>query len=264
MSLFKKFNEALFRRNCDRDIQASLEHYRRYSGNKPDVKQAFSDAGTFRSQVDRLFAIGNDSEVEEMKGLADATVTTTLTNRYYRTADYLSDVIDDLERTTYLTGESLGEPALDDDLERWEREQKIKAVTEAWIAPLKVGSIEASLAAYSDAIGRSRPYGEFREFERAVARLFSVIDEMERTLLEGQVRTLVASWVDSPELQSRFPAPASAIVSSLACLNGETMPNGVDGLRCRRRDQPMRLSTLVSEDREHYLVASLARWDANA
>jgi len=263
MDLFKKLGAVMRRRGHDKDIRDSLAHYERFSGNRAGMKQAFSDAGTFRSQVDRLFALADDSDIQPLKKMAETTVMTTLTNRYYRAADYLSDILDDLERVTFLTGESLGEPALSTDLERHERETKLKAISEAWLVPLKVASIEASLSSYTGVIGRSLPYSALEDFERNVARLFAITEESERTLVEGKVRTFVSAWHEGEALRSRYSAPAAALADVVSFLSGESMPEGTEGLRRRRHDQPLRLSTLVPEDRQHYLRASFSYWDGN-
>ena len=261
MNFFEKIGAVMRRRSHDQDIKDSLARYERFLGHKPDVKQAFSDAGTFRSQVDRLFALGNATETGALKRIADTVVSSTLTNRYYRASDYLSDVLDDLERVTFLTGEVSGEPELTEELEPHERELKLKAITDAWLVPLKVASIEVSISTYSTVIGRNLPYASLQDFERAVARIFASTESSERTLVEGRVRHLISAWSDDEGVRSRFRTPAHALVEVLAFFNGETVPEGLHGLRTRRADQPMRLATAVPEDRQHYLRASFASWE---
>lgn len=261
MNFFEKLGAVMRRRSHESDIEESLRRYTRFSGQKPGVKQAFSDSGTFRSQVDRLFAIGNASETGPLKQIAETVVSSTLTNRYYRASDYLSDVVDDLERLTFLTGEVHGEPGLSEELEPHVRELKLKAVSEAWLVPLKVASIEASVGTYSTVIGRALPYTSLRDFERAVARIFAATEESERTLIEGRVRKLVSAWHENEVLRARFDAPSKALLEAMSHFRGEIVPAGIEGLRTRRADQPMRLSTVVPEDRQHYLRASLAVWE---
>ena len=262
MSLFDRVG-AFVRRNAHhRDIRASLEHYERFGGLKPDVKQAYSDAGSFRSQVDRLFAAGNTAETGELRQIAEGVVSSTLMNRYYRAADYLSDIVDDLERTTYLSGEPSGERPLGEGEEPHERESKLKLVREAWLVPLKVASIEGAIVTHAKHVGRALPYASLQRFERSVARLFALIEQSERTLVQQRVDGLVETWAEAPALRARYASPALAVDDALACLFGERTPEGAEGLRRRRADQPLRLSTVVPEERQHYLRASLSSWEA--
>ena len=259
MSLFRKIGATIRRRVHARDIDKSLERYRNLLAHTPDTRQSYADAGTFRSQVDRLFALGNttEAETEALQHIAQSVVSSTVTNRFYRAADYLSDILDDLERDTYLTGESAGEPPLSPDREPFERELKLKAIREAWLVPLKVGSIEACVSAYGTNVGRLLPYAALQRFERLVARLFALVGRSERTLVEERMKAFVVHWREQESFRARFHEPATAVALLLAYLCGARTPNAVENIRRRRSDQPLRLSTAVAEDRQHYLLASL-------
>lgn len=261
MSLFKSIGAAVRRRIHERDIREILSHYERSVGERTDIKQSFADAGTFRSNVERLFALGNAAETAELKRLGEAAVSNTITNRFYRAADYLSDVLDELERTTYFTGEPDGEAPLATLEEQFQRELKMQAVYGAWLVPLKVGSIETAIAAHSNVIGRRLPYQAIQNFERAVARLFALAEQSERKLVQDHIGRFLTEWCDSEAIRDRFTEPADAIADALSCLTGELTPDGLAFVRTRRHDQPLRLTTLVPEDRQHYLRAALKRWE---
>jgi hypothetical protein len=181
-----------------------------------------------------------------------------MTNRYYRAADYLSDIADDLERHTFLTGDLGGEPPLASLAEGFERELKLKAVMQAWLVPLKVGAVESTLAHYARTVGRALPYAALERFERNVSRLFALTEQSERKLVEEHVGQFVTAWSEREIMRARFSDPADAIAGVVACLCGEPIPDGIDFVRTRRADAPLRLSTVVPEDRQHYLRASLA------
>lgn len=264
MSLFGKLGAAVRRKIHQREIEQSLAHFQRVSGEDAETKQSYADTGSFRSQVDRLFTLGNATETAEMKHIAEAAVLNTVTNRYYRAADYLSDILDELERHSYLTGEPAGEAPLAALDEGYERELKLKAVTEAWLVPLKVGAIENAVNAYSKIVGRLLPYTALQRFERQVARLFALIETSERKLVEEYVRDFLDTWRHNEHARARFAEPADAIAEALVCLCGDSVPHGVDYVRTRRPDAPLRLSTAAPEDRQHYLHASFARWELDS
>ena len=141
-----------------RELEAAIRRYELHHDQNAHTKQSFADTGTFRSQLDRLFTVGNAAETAELTRTAEAVIASTLTNRYYRPADYLSDILDDLERHTYLTGELEGEAPIASLAERYQRELKLKAVLEAWLVPFKVVVIESSLVTHSRIVGRLLPY----------------------------------------------------------------------------------------------------------
>lgn len=261
MSFFRKIGAAVRRKIHQQEIEQSLAHFERVWGEHSEAKQSYADTGSFRSHVDRLFALGNAAETEELKRIAEAAVMNTVTNRYYRAADYLSDILDDLERHTYLTGELAGEPPLSSLEERFERELKLKAISEAWLVPLKVGAIETAVSTHSKVVGRLLPYPALQRFERSVARLFALTAQGERKLVEDQVRRLLETWRHHETARARFPEPADAVTETLVCLCGDSIPGGVDHLRLRRPGARMRLATIAPEDRQHYLFASFARWE---
>ena len=260
MSFFKRIGDAVRRKFHEREIRDSLSYYERASGHRADRKQSFADTGTFRYQVDRLFAIGNAAETAQLKQLAKSAVSNTITNRYYRPADYLSDIYDDLDATTFFTGESSGEAPLSSLTEQVHRELKLKAVMEAWLVPLKVGSIEHVVAEHARLIGRRLPYTALQRFERAAAKLFANVAESERKLTQEYVLSLLTAWSDEDAVRARFTEPADAMIDAYRFLVGESRPDGVHHLRTRRADQPLRLSTVVPEDRQHYLRVTLDLW----
>ncbi len=260
MGLFDKLTTSVRRRFHQREIEASLEHYRRTTGASAEEKQVYSDAGSFRSQVDRLFTLGSAEETGELKHIAEVAASACLSNRYYRPADYLSDIVDALESRTFLTGEPLGKAPLGELSESHERQAKLEAVMEAWLVPLKVAAIESSLAGYSEIVGRSLPYPALQRFERAAARLFSLAGESELRLLEQDLAEILAGWKHSPALRERAPEPATIAEDLVSCFEGSVAPDGVSHLRIRTAGQPLRLSTVVPEERHQLLLAALGRW----
>lgn len=260
-NLGRKISGAARRKIHEREIEQSLAHFERVSGHAAGTQQSYADTGTFRSQVDRLFALGNAAETAELKRIAESSIQATVMTRYYRASDYLSDILDDLERHTYLTGEPAGEPPLDSLPEGFQRELKLKAISEAWLVPLKVGSIETAITAHSKIIGRLLPYTALQRFERNTARLFALTATSERKLVEEHIRAFLETWRHHEIVRARFAEPADAIIETIVSLCGESTPEGVAYLRARRPDAPLRLATVVPEDRQHYLRASFARWE---
>ncbi len=90
-----------------REIQHSLRHYRDRTGQDAELRQAYADAGAFRSQLDRLFNLGNAVETAELETIANSSVNLCLTNKYYRPSDFLSDVLEALESHTFLSHEHM-------------------------------------------------------------------------------------------------------------------------------------------------------------
>lgn len=262
MGLFSKIGAAVRRKIHENEIAASLAHFERVWSESSEAKQTYADTGSFRSHVDRLFALGNAAETEQLKRIAESAVSNTVTNRYYRAADYLSDILDELERHSYLTGEPNGEPPLGSLEEGFERELKLKAVSEAWLVPLKVGAIETAVSNHSKVVGRLLPYTALQRFERNVARLFALIERSERKLVEDHVRRFLDNWRHQETVRARFPEPADGVTETLVCLCGDSLPSGVEHVRTRRPDAPLRLATAAPEDRGTYLLASLARWES--
>ena len=83
-----------------REVAQAAAEYQRLTGHDPGERRPYADAGTFRSQVDRLFALGNATETGELRAVAQAAVSACLTNRFYRSADFLADLLSLLESTT--------------------------------------------------------------------------------------------------------------------------------------------------------------------
>ena len=261
MSILGKIGAAVRRKFHEREIAASRAHFEQVWRESSEAKQSYADTGSFRSHVDRLFALGNATETEQLKKIAESAVMNTVTNRYYRAADYLSDILDELERHSYLTGEPNGEPPLGSLNEGFERELKLKAVSEAWLVPLKVGAIESAVANYSKVVGRVLPYAALQRFERNIARLFAIIEPSERKLVEDHVRRLLDNWRHQETIRERFPEPADGVTEALVCLCGDSLPSGAEHVQTRRPDAPLRLATAAPEGRGTYLLASLARWE---
>jgi hypothetical protein len=241
-----------------REIRRSLRHYTERTGKDADVRQPFADSGSFRSQLDRLFELGSAAETAELEAVAARSVTLCITNKFYRPADFLSDIIDALEGQTLLSYEPDGEPPLP-ELDAHERQAKLKQVMDSWLVPLKVASIESLLESFSRILGRSLPYKALGSFERQTAQLFSFLEESELDFAEEHLTEFLRGWNERPGVRERFVEPADGPRDIVQCLAGATRPEGTSSLRVRRSDQPLRLSTLVPEDRQHFLAAAFAR-----
>ena len=240
-----------------REIQRSLRHYRDGTGQDAEMRQPYADAGSFRSQLDRLFNLGNAAETAELEAIANSSVNLCLTNKYYRPSDFLSDVIEALETRTFLSHEPGGEPPLS-VLDDHERQPKLKRVMDSWLVPLKVASIETLLGSFTRILGRTLPYKALGRFERQTARLFALLGESETRFVEEHLTEFLHQWKLDPALRSRFAEPADAVRVVAECLDGTTGLEESSHLRVRRPDQPLRLSTLVPEDRQHLLRAVFA------
>ena len=221
------------------------------------MRQSYADAGSFRSQLDRLFNLGNAAETAELEAIANSSVNLCLTNKYYRPSDFLSDVIEALGSHTFLSYEPDGEPPLSELVDH-DRQAKLKRVMDSWLVPLKVASIEALLGGYSRILGRTLPYKALGRFERQAARLFALLGESETRFVEERWTEFLHQWKQDPALRSRFADPADAVRVVAECLDGTTSLEESSHLRVRRPDQPLRLSTLVPEDRQHLLRAAFA------
>lgn len=238
-----------------REIETSLEHYRERTGDDAGRTQRYADTGSFRVQLDRLFALGTAAETAELRQIAESAVVLTLTNKFYRAADFLSDIVGALEERTFLTGEPHGEPPLR-ELELHERKLKLKWTQEAFLVPVKVASLENVLQAHARLIGRRLPYRALARFERACARVYALIDPSEARFVEQRMIVFLEAWKGQAPLHARFPEPVEGILELARCLGGDIRPQGSSALRVRRAGQPFRLSTLVPEDRQHLLRAA--------
>ena len=221
------------------------------------MRQPYADAGSFGSQLDRLFRLGRAAETAELEGIANSSVNLCLTNKFYRPSDFLSDIIEALESRTFLSYEPDGEPPLS-GLDDHQRPAKLKQVMESWIVPLKVASIETLLGSFSAILGRALPYRAFGEFERRTAQVFALLGESETRFVEERVTEFLQEWKQEPALRTRFAEPAAGVRFVLERLVDATHLEASSRLRVRRPDQPLRLSTLVPEDRQHLLSAALA------
>jgi hypothetical protein len=256
MGLLKNLTTATRRWYHNREIESSLAHYKERTGLDAEKRQVYSESGSFRSQLDRLFSLGSAAETGELRDIASFVVTICLTNKYYRPADYLADIIDALENRTYLGTDPQGEPPLA-EIEEHLRKLKIEHVMKAFLVPLKVASIENLLSAHADNLRRSLPYAALGRFERQVAKLYSLIEESETRLVEEELTRFVSQWKESPELKGRYKEPADGLMRLIRYLEGEASLGNQQGLRIRRAGQPLRMSTVVPEDRQYLLKAAL-------
>ena len=257
MKVFQKLREKTLRWYHQREIQQSLRHYLDRTGQDAAVRQAYADAGSFSSQLNRLFSLGRAAETAELETIANSSVNLCLTNKFYRPSDFLADVVDALETHTFLSYEPNGEPPLS-ELEDHERQTKLTRVMDSWLVPLKVASIETLLGSFSRILGRSVPYRALGRFERQAARLFALVGEGETGFVEEHLTEFLEQWKQDPDLRARVSEPADAVRGVVECLDGRTDLEESSHLRVRRADQPLRLSTLVPEDRQHLLRAALA------
>jgi hypothetical protein len=241
-----------------REIEAAVEHFAQRTGQDARKKHAFSESGSFQSQLQRLFTLGSAEETGELKTIASTAVNLCISNKYYRPADFLSDIIDDLERRTFLSMEAEGEAPLE-ELDSRGRKLKIEHVMKGWLVPLKVASVESLLIQLARDKGRSLPYVALGRFERQTARVFSLIGESDVRFVEQHFSAFLQSWTTEARLKQRFPEPADGAKDVYQCLTGEIHPEGTDSLRLRGPGKPFRLSTLVPEDRQHLVSAALER-----
>jgi hypothetical protein len=241
-----------------REIETALRHYQKQTGREGGKKEAFSESGSFQSQLHRLFSVGSADETGQLRDIAASAVNLCITNKYYKPADFLSDVIDALESWTYLSTEPDGEPPLSELVDQ-PRRAKLEQVERSWLIPMKVAAVETLLERLAGRKDRSLGYQALGRFEREAARLFSLVEEAEVTLVEQAVQDFLDRWRTDARLKERFPEPAVGLQDTLVCFNGEMRPEGTDDLRVRRYGQPFRLSTLVPEDRQHLIKAALER-----
>jgi hypothetical protein len=258
MGLLKNLTTATRRWYHQREIDSSLSHYRDRTGLDAEKRQMYSESGSFRSQLDRLFTLGNATETGELRDIASYVVTICLSNKYYRPADYLSDFINALENRTFLGTEPNGEPPIQ-ELDEHLRKLKLDQVMKAFLVPLKVASIENLVVVHAKAFRRLLPYAALGRFERQAAKLYSLIEEAETRLVEQEVTKFMQRWSESPELKNRFKEPAEGLAEVVQCLEGGLSLDGTEGLRVRRGDQPLRMSTVVPEDRQYLLKAALGK-----
>jgi hypothetical protein len=258
MGFLNRVTTATRRWYHNREIESSLAHYKERTGLDAEKRQVYSESGSFRSQLDRLFSLGNATETGELRDIASYVVTICLSNKFYRPADYLSDLSDALENRTYLSGEAEGEPPLA-ELEEHLRKLKIEQVMKAFLVPLKVASIENLVSTHAEHLRRALPYAALGRFERQVVKLYSLIEESETRLAEEELTRFVSQWKDSPPLRERYKEPADGLKEVNMYLEGMTSLGDAGGLRVRRAGQPLRMSTVVPEDRQYLLKAALAK-----
>jgi len=237
-------------------IEASLQQYRRRTGRDAESRARYAEAGSFRSQVDRLFDLGSPGETAELQQIATGVVSGCFSNRYYRPADCLADIVGALEGHTVFGSESEGEPPLE-TLDEQRRKAKLAVVIDACLVPLKVAAIEGLVAGHAEIVGRSLPYAALGRFERQVARVFALVDQSEVKLVGERLRQFLLDWKGTEELRSRFREPADGLRDVVALLEGEKAPADIESFRVRLAGQPLRLSTVVPEGRQHLLDAAL-------
>jgi len=258
VSIFEDVRGRLRRWYHTREIEASLRHYGERTGRDAESRVAFAETGSFRSQVDRLFLLGSSGETDALRAIASSVVSVCLANKYYRPADFLSDIVDALESWTFLSGEPGGEPGLE-GLDEHARRAKLKTVMEAWLVPIKVAALESLLAGYVKIVGKTLPYASLGRFERQAARVFALLEQSEVSFAEKGLRDFVGEWCASEELKARFQEPGDGIREVVECLEGFVRPEGTSELQVRTVHQPFRLSTVVPYQRQHLLDATLAR-----
>ena len=256
MGLLKNMTTAARRWYHQREIESSLRHYHQRTGLDAEKRQTFSESGSFRSQLDRLFSLGNAAETGELQDIASQVVTICLSNKYYQPADYLSDLIDALDSRTILSGEPEGEPPLK-ELEEHRRKWKLSLVMEAWLVPIKVASIENLVAVHAETLRRILPYAALGRFERQAAKIYALLEQSEALFVEEKITEFLRRWKNEPELRDRFKEPGDGLEDVLGCLVGDVQSPGTETLRIRSSGQPFRLSTVVPEDRQHLLAAAL-------
>jgi hypothetical protein len=239
-----------------REIRTAVTHYVERTGRDAEAKQAYADAGTFRSQLDRLFVLGNATETGELKRIAASVVSTCVMNKYYRPADFLSDVVDALSGRTFLSAERDGEGPLS-ELDDHERSLKLRRVMEAWLVPVKIASLEMLLQRFVELIGRTLPYAALARFERQTARLFSMLDESEVLFVQQEIEAFLQGWVAHEALRSRFAEPGIALRGLVDAAEGRVALAQRTTLRIRRPGLPLRLSTVLPEERQRFLETAL-------
>jgi hypothetical protein len=124
---------------------------------------------------------------------------------------------------------------------------------------LKVASIENLVGAHAAVFRRRLPFLALGRFERQTAKLYSRIEQSEIRLVEEEVSAFLRRWVDTPALQECYEEPAEGLAAVVRSLDGELPLHETEGIRVRRSDQPVRLSTVVPEDRQHLLRASFKK-----
>lgn len=234
-----------------------VAHYEGSVGADADAVQRNADAGTFRSQVERLFGLASRTETAAFEAIARSVVSTCLTNRYYRPADYLSDVVDALERRTFLGPGEAGEPPLR-GLDPERRRDKIDRVCGAWLVADKVAALESVVATHARVVGTALPYAALARFEREAAQLFSLLELAEVKGMERELATFLEAWRDQAGPKRRFPEPARGLQAVRHALEGRLEKGEGEGLRSRM-GWPLRLCNAVAEDRQHVIALALAR-----
>ncbi len=234
------------------EIAALAREYKARTGRDPKLKAANAEAGSFHTQLVRLFTVGNAAETGELQRLATGAITSCQNNRYY----LLGDVLDALESWTFIGDAPDGEAPLDKLDDQWRR-LKIDTVRKAYLVPLKIAFFETVLGGYADSVGRSLPYAALGRFERQVSRVFALLDESETTWMESELSGLLEQWKEDKTFRRRFREPASAVAKLVDAYDGRRPPRDLPSLRVRRAGQPLRLSTLEPSCRQDLLDAAI-------
>ncbi|MCU0241788.1 MAG: hypothetical protein MUF51_05140 [Vicinamibacteria bacterium] len=239
-----------------REIQESLRLYEARTGQKADARAAYAESGTFGAQVDRLFEIGSMAETQALTDIAQICVSACVTNTYYLPADCLSDVVDALSDWTCASTRAEGEPPLSEELEPHERAFKLKVVTESWIMPIKIAALEETLADYARRVGRTLPRAALGRFERQAARVFALTAQSETVVVAQLIQGFVKDWIAGGPVRHAHREPADGLRQILAYLEGDArVPEG-DTFIVRGPRQPLRLATLMPDQRGRYLELS--------
>ena len=253
MGFFRAIQLSVRKHVHRREIGRALKNYSHKTGKNPNRAERYSDSGSFRDQLNRLFELGNATETEALVEIAESVVGASVMNRFYKPADFLADILADLERHTFLGFDDMGEAPLEGCKDQVERDTKLRHTMEAWLSPVKVAAIEAVLGDYARHQGRDASYQDLQEFERTLARVFSFLDTSEVFYVQKILCEALAS-------DNFSGAPVAMLLELISALNGDHIPDGCGTLRTRRHGQGFRLSTLVPQDRQSLLRAALHDW----
>ena len=233
------------------------EEYARRAGLSAESRERYSDTGSFRAQLERLFQTGSLADTGELERMATAALSSTVTNQRYRAADLLSDVIDALEARTYLSLEPEGEPPLAECSDKSTRRLKLETVRESYLVPEKVGAIDTIVRRSAELIGQSLPYRSLSLLERRLASLFSLLSTVEVLAAERRLLALIERWWSEPELRRAYPQPHQIVERALSGLTGREPLPGLEAARVRAPGLPVRLATIEPETRRDFIEAAL-------
>ena len=82
-------------------------------------------------------------------------------------------------------------------------------------------------------------------------------------LVEEEITRYLSRWKDSPEVREIYREPGEGLKDVVRCLVGEILPENPETYRVRHPGQPLRISTVVPEDRQHLIRAALTKLGAD-